>query len=86
MEYLRYVIYAAVLAEAVLLIMPSGTMKKYVKICTGVSIMIILLTPVCSCHPTDLLRDINEETAVVSQKNAGSMITQSYNDMLKNNN
>ena len=72
MEFLRYIIYAAMLAEVVILIMPSGSMKKYVKLSAGILITLMLLSPIASCS--------NENIS------AGKIITDVYNDLLQNTN
>ena len=87
MQFLRYVIYAAMLAEAVLLIMPSGGMKKYVKLSAALLLMIMLITPITSCEPKSLFEGIfQEEQSTAQGDKAGKLIAEAYNDMLENSN
>ena len=80
MEFLRYIIYAAMLAEVVILIMPSGSMKKYVKLSAGILITLMLLSPIASCSNSDYSFGENENIS------AGKIITDVYNDLLQNTN
>ena len=87
MQFLSYVIYAAMLAEAVLLIMPSGAMKKYVKLSAALLLMIMLITPITSCEPKSLFEGIfQEEQSTAQGDKAGKLIAEAYNDMLENSN
>lgn len=49
MEYIEKLIYAAMLFEGMLMIMPSGNMKKYIRVVAGVTLSMLLLTPLSSC-------------------------------------
>ena len=87
MQFLRYVIYAAMLAEAVLMVMPSGGMKKYVKLSAALLMMIMLITPLISCEPQSLFEGIFlEERSEAQGDKAGKLIAEAYNDMLENTN
>ena len=93
MEFLKYIIYAAMIAEVVILIMPSGNMKRYVKLSAGVLITLMLLSPIASCDSASFLNgeeNIEEEFDDYDNENenisAGKIITDVYNDLLENTN
>lgn len=91
MEFLRYIIYAAMLAEVVILIMPSGSMKKYVKLSAGILITLMLLSPIASCSNSDynfgdIGPNMQEEERENENISAGKIITDVYNDLLQNTN
>ncbi len=82
MEHLKYMIYAAMFSEAVLLIMPSGSMKKYVKLAAGILITLLMIAPLSTCSMGDIpgMGTLKDEDTLT----AGEIITEAYMDHIEN--
>ncbi len=82
MEHLKYMIYAAMFSEAVLMIMPSGSMKKYVKLAAGILMTLLMIAPLSTCSAGDMpgiSLPKAEDTLT-----AGEIITEAYMDHIEN--